>query len=120
MPRVRLSFRERKVLTTTERDARLMRANADSHGSIQPRVKSKRVCGWLDKAVKRGHFTMVQSIKGKKYQITYRAHTHFKTNNLIVNISRNEMIGKGKLGKGISGKMYSKKNGVWVEVNVRW
>ena len=59
------------ALRRAETDARDMRRNTRSHGSIHPKVKSARLCGWLDKAVNNGEFIIVQSIKGKKYRTKY-------------------------------------------------
>ena len=121
MPKLRLSPRERKSLATAERVVRQMRANAVSHGSIQPRVKSKRVCGWLDKSVKHGKFTITQSINGKKYMVTYSATKHFKNGDWVVGSYAREMLGDRKLGKvERPSKIYAERNGIWMEVNIGW
>ena len=98
-----------------------MHANAASHGSIQPRVKSKRVCGWLDKSVKQGEFKRRQYIKGKKYMVTYSAKKHFKNGNWVVDSYARELLENGELGKIERVPiLYANQNGVWVEVNIRW
>ena len=120
MGKPRLQLRERTFLSRAEKDAKQMRRNAQSHGSIHPLVKSKRILGWLDKAVAGGNFTIMQTRGKKKYQVTYSVRKHFKTGNWVVDVGMNELLGAGKIGKTIVGPLYSKKNGAWVEVNVRW
>src|SRR3989344_2222616 len=115
-----LPLQEWTSLKRTTIAAHKMAKNAASHGSINPRVKSKKVRRWLGIAVERrrkgGSFIVTRRIRGKTYQVTYKAYRQPKTGDLLVHASGNEMLGERKLGKTTGLGIYHKSPGGWVKV----
>lgn len=108
---------EKNILARHRRRLKTMEANRASHGSIWPEITGKRTLDYLERALANGTFTFIQPIKGKKYEIEYKFREHFKTGAILVEATRSELLGNGKLGKAqYSGRYQKIKNGTWVDV----